>query len=335
MRHVTSGTVYVDLEMQLIDPARTPPSASACSMHTETIPNSLIGEDIFVEDVEMLPTITSDGFRNTARTFVEQNRASFSSKDTLLAVLGGIPGALKEFSHHVPGLGAVLNSSYFADDIRFLLRLRDRMIFTKEIIEDYFEDAWTKHLVSFDTSVTINRVLENTLLYTVSQLERRYNKQANLIIGRAFQVMGSSLTFAGLFTKGATVPLGLVIGGLGTAVKARFAVRSAYNYIQRKRDGTLSVNREAHARHLYGLTLLHLLHSGKHDGNYVGSQEARKSVQFAQEVNPNHRDEEDVAAEFVSSVEGLNYIGSEAPTQTQIDHFLEYGLWSIMLGIKS
>lgn len=337
MRHVSSGTIYTDVEMQLVNPLIGLPNEPASHpMHIKTTRTSFIGADVFIENVEMRPMLTTDSFRDTANALIEQNKASFSAKNTALSIAGATPSILKELSHHIPGLGAVLSSTYFADDIRSLNHIRKRMIFTKNFIDDYFEDPWKKHIVSFETSIAIGRVFENTILYALSQLERRYNKQANSIVGRAFQVMGSSLTFAGLFTHGATVPLGLGCGGVGSIIRARFAIRSAYNNIRRRIAGTLSVNREQHARHLYGLTLLHLLNTGKHDGNYVGSKEAGRSVQFAREVNPNHRtDEEEVAAEFVASIEGLEYIGAETPIQTQLDHFLEYGLWSIMLGIKS
>jgi hypothetical protein len=337
--------MYTDIEMQLIDPMRGLPteSASLRSMRIETTQNPLIGEDIFIDDIEMMPTVTTASFKDTAKELLQQTKASFSAKDTALSVIGATPTILKELSHHIPGLGAVLSSSYFADDFRALVRTRRRMIFTKKLIDDYFENPWEKRILDFKTSITVNRILENTLLYALSQLERRYNKQANAIVGRALQVMGSSLTFAGLFTHGATVPLGVGVGAVGSIIKARFSIRSAYNNLQRRIAGNLSVNREEHAKYLYGLTLLHLQQTGKHDGNYIHSRKAAESIQTVQEIYRSYtpelaaefRGSEEVAAQFVASIEGLDYIDADAPTRLQIDHFLEYGLWSIMLGIKS
>ena len=315
MRRIVESPGYTEIEMDVV-PALDLPSIE--DIHTN---HFSANNEILLSGFEAAPTSKVDGFKDEIRIFADQLKAEFSPEETAVSTLGLLPSALKELGHQMPGVGALLTTGFLAEDIHHWKHLQKHIEHTRGLLQS--------------TSVISDDMLKNTLSYVMAQLERRSNKLLDSMGGKTLQATGSILIFTGLFTHGVTAIPGLALGIAGTVIKSRISIRSAFNNLRKRVNKELSINRENHARYLYGLTLLHLHRIGAHNGDYSHSKEAKRSIDFVQNIPGDNHDAAQIAAEFVCSLKGLEFFKTHALTTAEMDHFLEYGLWKIMLGIKS
>lgn len=311
MRHIVEGSGHPEIEMLPINNDMR--VASSVSMLADSFQ-----ERIIFAGSEIAPTVKVDTFKDGVRSFIHKRKAEFSTQEFTRSAIELLPQVLKELSHNIPGLGAVIGGAFLKKDIGRWRELQKDIFHVKTLIRNEVPPS-----------------MKETLCYVLSQLQRQSYKAEQMMLGKVFQVVGSLLTLGGLVTHGATVIPGVVVGAGGSLVKARISLRSAYNYLQRKWAGQLSVERTKHARFLYGLTLLHLEHLGYYDGNCQILTEADKAVEMARDAGGDQKYMANLAADFVSTIPSLAFLKKQPPSATEIEHFLEYGFWSIMKGIKS
>lgn len=265
--------------------------------------------------------VIRDTFTDTAKTLTNQTRAGFSIRDTSLSIAGTLPTVLNELGHNVPGLGTLLAGSFLTDEFERLNSL------AREI--DRVKKA------HFELSRVRTSTLTDASLYVIHQLTRRHQKLRISIVGRTLQAVGSSLTLASLFTAGATAVPGLAIGLGGTAIRGTVSARSVFNYIRKSATKQLSVEREQHARLLYGLTLLHVERIYSYETNWSDHKEAKRCIEIIRSGFRANSYELHIGHQLVSQLAGLEFLKNPWQHHGAIEHFLEYGLWSIMNAIKS
>ncbi|MEI6804928.1 MAG: hypothetical protein WCK49_00285 [Myxococcaceae bacterium] len=329
MRRIIENHGYIEIEMDEI-PALDPPR-----VQDNDSPPLLIDDEILLNSFEAAPVTRTNHFQEDAQVLAHQLKAGFSPTETAVSGLELLPSVLKELGHQVPGVGALFATGFLAEDIASFKHLQQHIKHTKKFLPKKLEPISFNDFASQNAERGHNALIQNTLAYVISQFERRSDKLMDSMGGKTLQATGSILIFTGLFTHGLTAIPGLALGAAGTVIKARVGIRSVLNNLKKRKGKELSVNRENHARYLYGLTLLHLHRLGAHNGNYSQSKEAKKSVEFVQNIPGDPHYAAQMAAEFVCSLKGLEFFKKHALTQTEMEHFLEYGLWKIMLEIKS
>ncbi|MEI6805381.1 MAG: hypothetical protein WCK49_02610 [Myxococcaceae bacterium] len=157
-------------------------------------------------------------------------------------------GKLKEsgvsFLHHIPGLG--LLSAFFAK--------RKVVSELKETAEQFqmINQTRMKILIKSNPSVTSLRLAE-TLSYAQIQLQKRFKKLQRSSFATDIQTIG-----AGVSTTVIGAPAGAAIAGVGTLVKGTQGLKSVITFFKKLYNRTLGVERNAHARLLYGLALEYL-----------------------------------------------------------------------------
>ncbi|MEI6790852.1 MAG: hypothetical protein WCK42_06700 [Myxococcaceae bacterium] len=282
---------------------------------------------IFIElsDLEACASIREETFKDSAMSFMHQTKAEFDTKETVISAAGLVPTILTELSRNIPGLGAVICSISLREDIAHLRGIQTHIQDVSEILKNDFDIQTSTKATEFTHQTTHEQILGNTFLFILAQLERRVNKTQQIMVGKTLQIAGSTLTALGLVTHGVTAVPGLIIGFAGTAIKLRITLRSASNFFKKKYNKELSINRELHARYLYGLTLKYLINHRSNLPNFSNSREAVKAIKLVESIPGEHTQLEPIAADFVSSIAHLK----------DMDHFIEHGFWTILAGIKT
>lgn len=327
VRHIHEKN-FADTEMMPLMRGNEPLSKS--SEEPKTI-RSLYGSTVVLNDLEACASIREDTFKDSAMSFVHQTEAEFDARDTVISTAGLVPTILTELSRNVPGLGAIIGSVSLREDLKHWRVIKTHIRDIREILTDDFNlQTKTKviqftHLTDENPEITHEQILKNTFLFTLAQLERRVDKTEQIMFGKTLQIAGSTLTALGLVTHGVTAVPGLIIGFTGTAIKLRITLRSASNFFKKKYNKELSLNRELHARYLYGLTLKYLVNHKRSLPNFSNSREAVKAIELVESIQGDHTQVEPIAADFVSSIANLK----------DMNHFIEYGFWTILAGIKT
>lgn len=325
VRHIAAGTQQIEIEMLPAEP-----------VFSQAPQTKEVWVDSFDDGIsDSFASVRTDSFKDSFQDFVDESKAEFSAKETALSVAGVVPEILKELSHQIPGLSTIVTGSFLAEDLSIWRKLQVNI----KLLEQDFLMTRKRELVAFNDFLDIHpdatheQIIENTFLFTLAQLYRRSNKFEQGMLGKTFQLLGSIMSITALFTHGLTAIPSLIVGGFGTAIKVRVLARSIFNYV--KKILNKRVNREAHARYLYGLTLLYLFHQGHHDGNCLGSKEALKSVLFVQNIPGDYRSVSKRAVEFLSHTPSLAFLKELPANESDMKHFMKYGFWTIMKEIKT
>lgn len=144
------------------------------------------------------------------------------------------------FLHHIPGIGLLV--AYFAKR-----KVTSEIKETGEQLKTV-NQAWVKSLNNGKSEVNIE--LANTLNYAQLQLQKRFKKLERTSFATDIQTIG-----AGVSTSMIAAPIGAGIAGIGTAIKSFFSFKSIGNFFRKLYNRTLGVERNQHARLLYGLAL--------------------------------------------------------------------------------
>lgn len=322
MRHVIEKTGFADIEMTPIDSTAPQTPKTTYPFHNSTL---VLGSS------EKAPRLKEDTFKDNAMSFVHQTEAEFSTTDTALSAVSLAPVILTELSQNIPGLGAVLTGTSLVKDIAQWHQLQITLKHIHNLLIHNFLISPKNKALNFNSftdlhpNSTHEQVLANTLLFVLTQLQRRSSKEEQVMLGKALQMTGSILTLAGLVTHGATAIPGIILGIGGTTIKLRITLRSLTNYISKKYHKELSFNRELHARYLYGLTLKHLVDTKAYLGDFSDFREARRAIELVENIPGDHKRTEQMAAGLVGTFVDLK----------DTAHFIQYGFWSIMAGIKT
>ena len=321
MRHVIERN-GVEIEMMPISPGENTASPETVRSQDPTYTQLLM-----TSTFEPPPSIREDTFKDSAMRFIHRRKAAFSPQKTAIHTANLAPTILMELSHNIPGLGAVIGSAAMLDNLVGWRKFQKHSTQLKELLKIHLnpknKDTDFKRFSHAHPGHP--EILANTFLFVLAQLDRKSKKAEQVMVGKALQILGSGLTILGLVTHGVTAIPGIMLGAGGTAIKLRITLRSASNFIQKKYKKELSMNRELHARYLYGLTLRHLVNSGSYTGDLSRSQEAITSMELIDNIPGDPRGAEAIAADFVGSLVDLK----------NIEYFVDNGFWDIMVGIKT
>ncbi len=248
------------------------------------------------------PTITAEHRRKELMTNVNEMRENFA--DSILFIAEKIVHQLEETHQALEGAQLFVPAAiipvlliFIALDAQKLRMARNHQSSAREIkkeilksgkvtknLEDFstnFKDCYEKARKSSGSPFLI--LLAKSMDYVDGKLDARAKKIGVTITGGLTE-MGGALTMAATGPSGYGPAAGLITAALGFGIQGTVPAHRIAKWIYKYFSGTLGVNREEHARFIYGLAL-HALEK-KQKGAFFNLPEAERSLEFIETLNP-------------------------------------------------